>query len=109
VIIEPGSEPKLSEEGLLICTDTIAGSFLATKEWRLLDVDNVCEIDFNIFACDMSALSEARKDMIAALVRSAKASSAKYDDLIQDKDKGVIFLLYGPVGVGKMLTAGMVL
>jgi hypothetical protein len=109
VAIEPGSEPKLSEGELLICTDTIAGFSLATKEWGLLDVANVCEIEFNTSAFDMLALSQEKKDMIAALVRSAKTSSTTYDDLIKGKGKGVIFLLHGPAGVGKTFTAGMML
>ncbi|KAF2125250.1 AAA family ATPase [Dothidotthia symphoricarpi CBS 119687] len=103
--IEPDEKPTLNEEQLLICTDTVAGFSLVTKKWGYLDVDHVREIDFNTSAFDMLALSEEKKSMVAALVRSAKASSDTYDDLIKGKGKGVIFLLHGPAGVGKTFTA----
>jgi hypothetical protein len=104
--IEPDEQPVLNEDQLLMCTDTIAGFSLVSKQWGLLDVDHVREIDFNTSAFDMLALSKDKKDTIAALVRNSKASSNTYDDLIKGKGKGVIFLLHGPAGVGKTFTAG---
>ncbi|XP_014554535.1 hypothetical protein COCVIDRAFT_28463 [Bipolaris victoriae FI3] len=103
--VEPDKKPILSEEQLLICSNMIPGFSLTTKNWGLLDINHIQDIDFNTSAFEMLALAPEKKDMIAALVKSAKASSETYDDLIKGKGKGVIFLLHGPAGVGKTFTA----
>ncbi|USP79640.1 hypothetical protein yc1106_06914 [Curvularia clavata] len=103
--VEPEKEPALSEEQLLICDLVIPGFSLATKSWGLLDIDHIQDIDFNTSAFDMLALAPEKKDMIAALVKNARASSETYDDLIRGKGKGLILLLHGPAGVGKTFTA----
>lgn len=104
--VEQEKEPALDEEQLLICSHKVPGFSLTTKRWGVLKIDHIQDIDFNTSAFDMLALAPEKKDMIAALVRSARASSETYDDLIKGKGKGVIFLLHGPAGVGKTFTAG---
>jgi len=57
-------------------------------------------------------LPKSRKRMVKALVRqttstnnSSSTSSPHFQDLIRGKGEGIVFLLYGPPGVGKTLTA----
>ncbi len=66
------------------------------------------EIKFDDHAYDSLVLPEEKKDMIRALVEDnkvAQASKASFTDIISGKGGGVIFLLHGPPGVGKTLTA----
>jgi ATP-dependent 26S proteasome regulatory subunit len=80
---------------------------LSSKLWSQYEVDHIHDIDFNTSAFDLLTLAQDKKEMISALVRSAKVSSNQFDDMIKGKGKGIIFLLHGPPGVGKTYTAGM--
>jgi SpoVK/Ycf46/Vps4 family AAA+-type ATPase len=52
-------------------------------------------------------LSVDRKRLVHKLVKGFNTSGEDvYDDIIKGKGKGLIFLLHGPPGLGKTLTAG---
>jgi MoxR-like ATPase len=66
-------------------------------------VSGIESIQFNDRAFDQLVLAEERKQMIRALVRFGGDSD--YEDIIAGKRGGSVFLLHGPPGVGKTLTA----
>ncbi|KAI9101823.1 P-loop containing nucleoside triphosphate hydrolase protein [Phlyctochytrium arcticum] len=80
----------------------VAFSFTA-KAWGHVLVDGITPIQFNDSAFDQLVLAESRKKLIKALVTFDGQSD--FEDIIAGKSGGSIFLLHGPPGVGKTLTA----
>jgi SpoVK/Ycf46/Vps4 family AAA+-type ATPase len=90
----------------------VVGFSLSAKAWGDCLVDGLEDIGFNDDAFDRLVLSESRKRLVKALVKYSAASSNSigshghgFHDLIAGKGEGTVFLLYGPPGVGKTLTA----
>lgn len=90
---------------------TVAGFSFAVKRWGIALVDGLSDVHFNRQAFEQLVLPPGRKRLIEALVvhsadpdggGSAAGGGA---DLISGKGEGSIFLLHGPPGVGKTLTA----
>jgi DNA polymerase III delta prime subunit len=50
-------------------------------------------------------IPQDRKELVQALVTEHIQGQSEFDDTIKGKGKGIIFLLHGPPGVGKTLTA----
>ena len=82
------------------------------RRWGLSIVENIFDIDYNddAFACltlnetlDIGNKKMQVKDLVKDLVKSK--DSVNFDDIIEGKSCGMIFLLHGPPGVGKTLTA----
>jgi AAA+ superfamily predicted ATPase len=78
------------------------GFSFSSKSWGDVLVDGLEEIKFEEATFDRLVLPPARKRMIKALVRH---SSDSFSDIVSGKGEGSVFLLYGPPGVGKTLTA----
>ncbi|KAJ3392255.1 hypothetical protein HDU84_004520 [Entophlyctis sp. JEL0112] len=81
----------------------VVGFSLATKSWGHILVDNLRQIAFNDAAFDQLVLAPERKRLIRALV--SFGGHSKFQDIIAGKTGGAVFLLHGPPGVGKTLTA----
>ncbi|KAI8918956.1 P-loop containing nucleoside triphosphate hydrolase protein [Entophlyctis helioformis] len=79
----------------------VAFSF-ASKAWGHVLVDGVSDIVFNDAAFDQLVLASDRKRLIRALV---SFGGEEFEDIIAGKSGGSVFLLHGPPGVGKTLTA----
>lgn len=97
----------LSEEGYLIRHHKIPAFSLSHKEWCWLDLTRSSEIDYKSHAFEQLLLPQEQKDMISALVGAHTQGKGQFDDMVQGKGKGLIFLLHGAPGLGKTLTAGM--
>lgn len=80
----------------------VYGFSFASKVWGEMTMDSLSEINFREDAYDMLVMDKDRKDMIFALVDNS-VGGAK--DIIDGKGGGCIFLLAGPPGGGKTLTA----
>lgn len=78
-----------------------AFSFKA-KKWGKAYVKNVSEVEYNDSAFNSLVLHENKKKLIKALVMHSEKG---FTDIISDKSGGCIFLLHGPPGNGKTLTA----
>lgn len=83
----------------------VAGFSFAAKAWGVALVDGLRDATFNDGAFAQLVLPPARKRLIEALVLSHADEGRAKVDLIAGKGEGSIFLLYGPPGVGKTLTA----
>lgn len=97
---------KLSDDDLLTLPATIPGYSLTFKGWGLIDVDDVENIKWKDDIYDMLQMETEQKEMVRGIIESHHASSSSFDDFIPGKGRGLVFLLHGPPGCGKTLTAG---
>ena len=83
----------------------VAGFSFDAKSWGVVMVSGLRPAAFNEEAFARLVLPPARKQLIQALVLSHAGGAATGCDVIAGKGEGTIFLLHGPPGVGKTLTA----
>jgi len=102
-----GRLPDFTDEQYLLCSPIVSGFALNEKKWGYfhLDLVEAIEFDENVFRSSL-ILDPKVKDMILSLVDIHEDERLQFDDVIQGKGKGMIFLLHGESGVGKTLTAG---
>ncbi|KAI4212582.1 MAG: hypothetical protein LQ349_009343 [Xanthoria aureola] len=97
---------ELSDEEIMTCGFSIPGYSLELKLWGSFLVEDVTEVAYNDKAFHSLVLQEQIKRLISSLLeRQDHPQEDDFDDLIQGKGKGLIFLLHGPPGVGKTYTA----
>ena len=90
-------------DNLLWLTWPVAAGFsFDAKSWGVVMVAGLRPVTFNEEAFARLVLPPARKELIKALVRSHGGGGL---DIIAGKGEGTIFLLHGPPGCGKTLTA----
>lgn len=75
----------------------------ANKLWGMAHINNIKEINYKKDAYNILVMDETKKSIIKGLINMHNKTD--YEDVIEGKGKGLIFLLYGPPGVGKTLTA----
>lgn len=115
-------ESKTFTESLLLCTNQVPIFSFKDKTCYWGNLNQVSEITFNDKAFDQLILPPAQKDLVRAFTNSYSAGDA-FDDFIAGKfrktfdhlpplirsilgkGKGLVFLLHGPPGVGKTMTA----
>ncbi|KAF2009028.1 P-loop containing nucleoside triphosphate hydrolase protein [Aaosphaeria arxii CBS 175.79] len=85
------------------CWPALVGFSFTAKCWGHVLVSGLSPIQFQDTAFQHLVLAEERKQLIRALVRYGNDSDV--DDIVGNKRSGSIFLLHGPPGVGKTLTA----
>ncbi|GES86062.1 P-loop containing nucleoside triphosphate hydrolase protein [Rhizophagus clarus] len=91
----------VEEEELFMCAPQLPVYSFVWKDWYLIDVEHLSEISFDDEAFDKLVLDQTRKSLIESLVKVEYSKT----DIINNKDDGCTFLLHGPPGVGKTLTA----
>ncbi|EKG14050.1 ATPase AAA+ type core [Macrophomina phaseolina MS6] len=97
---------EFSEEELLIASPVVLGFAFSEKRWMEFSLSGICDIEWNEGAFESLVLPENQKSIVKALVSSHKFHAAEtIDDVVQGKGKGLVFVLHGPPGVGKTLTA----
>ncbi|KNC99106.1 uncharacterized protein SPPG_05366 [Spizellomyces punctatus DAOM BR117] len=94
---------EIPNELLAFCWPALVAFSFNLKAWGHVLVDGVENIQFNDRAFDQLVLPEERKRLIRALV--TYGGDDDFQDIIGGKSGGSIFLLHGPPGVGKTLTA----
>ena len=75
----------------------------SNKTWGMSYIDDVSEIHYQEDAYNYLVLDQSKKDIIKGLVTCH--GNSNLTDFIDKKGLGLVFLLYGPPGVGKTLTA----
>lgn len=99
-------EPKaLPDELLPLCTPSVKGYSLKTKNWATFLVDNVREIAWDDRAFESLVLPPGYKDLILSFTANQDTTEKIVDDVIEGKGQGIVMLLTGEPGVGKTLTA----
>lgn len=99
----------MTDAQALLTPARVRGFSLVEKVWAFFLVDEVKEIKWAENSFATLELDETFKKTINALVHVHGDPSRAYeqfDDVIAGKGKGLIFLLTGPPGLGKTLTAG---
>jgi hypothetical protein len=98
------------EDQALLCPGKVKGFALTDKVWAEFRVDRLTDIEWNSTAYARLEMDKNIKHVIGALVEShrkhSKVDSPEFDDIIAGKGLGLVFLLQGPPGLGKTLTAG---
>jgi hypothetical protein len=84
------------------CLPQLYGFSLAVKQWGKLDLDGMTDIQWRDDAWDKLVVEEDKKDLIYSLV---KFHGSGFQDIIEGKGGGTIFLLHGPPGWGKTASA----
>lgn len=93
---------SVPQEYLTMTWPAAVGFSFTSKSWGDVLIDGLEEIKFEEATFDRLVLPPARKRILKALVRH---SSDSFTDIVSGKGEGSVFLLYGPPGVGKTLTA----
>ncbi|KAI0535672.1 P-loop containing nucleoside triphosphate hydrolase protein [Xylaria digitata] len=96
---------QMREEDFMICSHEVHGYDLVLKLWGRFSVAGIQDVKFNHDAFSHLLLSSDKKKLISSLVIQHGSEVDEFDDYIQGKGKGLIFLLHGPPGVGKTFTA----
>ncbi|KAH7169988.1 P-loop containing nucleoside triphosphate hydrolase protein [Dactylonectria macrodidyma] len=96
---------NFSDDEFIICGHEIPGFSLVWRRWAYFKVEHVHEVEFDNDAFEQLVLSEGKKQLIKSLVEQQGVDDDGFDDIVKGKGKGLVFLLHGPAGVGKTLTA----
>lgn len=91
----------IDKDSLWMLSPVVYGFSFGNKNWCRMLVDDIEEIEFSDSAFNDLIIPQGNKDLFIACMTHDMPS---LDD-IEDKGAGKIFLLYGPPGVGKTLTA----
>ncbi|KAH8885810.1 P-loop containing nucleoside triphosphate hydrolase protein [Thozetella sp. PMI_491] len=97
----------MTDDDYMICRNVTSVYALRQKIWvKMVNFNHLSEIVFNGDPFRSLQFPSHRKQFIHRLVEGfQKGKGGSYDDVIEGKGKGLIFLLYGPPGLGKTLTA----
>lgn len=91
------------EQKLLVFPFCSVYTLGSSKTWGMAYVDDLHEVDYQKDAFQYLVLDQSKKDIIKGLVTCHNNNNLT--DFIRNKGLGLVFLLYGPPGVGKTLTA----
>ena len=93
---------KIKDEDLWKTFPFLYGFSFAAKQWGRMTVDGLSAIKFRSDAFEKLVLPQDDKELVRAIVED---EGGDFSDLIDGKGGGSIFLLHGPPGQGKTLTA----
>ena len=92
----------VKDEDLWRCYNRVHGFSMRLKQWGWLDVEGIKAVKWYDNAFNQLVLSEQHKRSVLHLVKHYGTS---FSDFIEGKSGGLVFLLHGPTGTGKTLTA----
>eukprot|EP00164_Ancoracysta_twista_P000905 GFYU01001190.1.p1 GENE.GFYU01001190.1~~GFYU01001190.1.p1 ORF type:complete len:723 (+),score=273.76 GFYU01001190.1:26-2170(+) len=92
----------IPERLILYTWPTVLGFSFAAKKWGEIQVEHIADICFDDNAFDRLVLDPKKKALVQSLVTNSDRS---FNDIIQGKGGGCIFLLHGTPGTGKTLTS----
>ncbi|KAK8068932.1 hypothetical protein PG994_005548 [Apiospora phragmitis] len=98
----------LAKEAIL-ANATVRGYAFTHQLFMEFFVDDISEIEWNTACFDQLVLDSTFKESIQALVsnhaKERQEGQVAFDDIVKGKGQGLVFVLSGPPGVGKTLTA----
>lgn len=99
---------QLQDEDYLICPARLHAYLLDHKVWVSAMVSGLENIKWYSEPFSYLELNNEKKRLVKALVESFDTESPfeGFDDVVQGKGKGLIFLFHGLPGLGKTMTAG---
>ncbi|CAD0081680.1 unnamed protein product [Aureobasidium vineae] len=89
----------------LLASALVHGFSFTHKKWIDMFIDNLSAVAWNEACFDQLVLAPKQKKLVQALVTEHICQKSDFDDIIKGKGKGLVFVLHGPPGVGKTLTA----
>lgn len=93
---------KLKEDELLLCNHCILGFSFPKKTWGTFAISKIKDVVWNEAAFDKLVMDPKRRNIIHSLVKSHRNNGDVFDDIVRDKGKGLVGLLSGSPGVGKV-------
>lgn len=99
---------NLNDDHYLVCAYWLNGFSFPRKQWVQLKVADLIDIAWNEDAFSKLAIADTRRRIIHGLVKAHRNNETEFDDIIENKGKGMVGLLTGSPGVGKTLTAEVV-
>jgi SpoVK/Ycf46/Vps4 family AAA+-type ATPase len=96
---------SLTKHELMLTVPFVRGYAMKTKRWLIFFIPKIIPVTFNDKAFSSLVLPEEQKELILAFAESQVKHKDSFDDIIAGKGRGMIFMLSGPPGVGKTLTA----
>lgn len=104
---ETHSESYVNRLQLITMPSFIPAFSLSKRSWGFIDVNGISDIQWDTNAYENLQMDHERKESVRRLVSTHRTFSSGFDDFISGKGKGLVFLLHGPPGSGKTMTAGM--
>ncbi|KAI0547031.1 hypothetical protein F4679DRAFT_378080 [Xylaria curta] len=95
----------LTDNECLLCVATMKGFDVQEKKWNDIHIDSLESVTWDDEAFNHLTIQEDRKRLVLAFTKQKQIEVTEFDDVITGKGKSFIFLLCGPPGVGKTLTA----
>ena len=99
------STRALRDDQLLVCAYWINGFSLSQKTWGRFAISACVDILWNEEAFQKLVIPGERRRIVHGLVKAHRQDEAAFDDVVENKGKGLVGLLTGSPGVGKTLTA----
>ena len=101
--VEEPPERTFTDEELIIASPVVLGFAFSEKMWLEFIISGINEVEWNEGAFDSLVLPEDQKSIVKALVESHSFQGKKnIDDVIQGKGRGLVAVLHGNPGTGKV-------
>ena len=97
---------EISDQQALLTPPDVLGFALQSKVWAEFSVESVKEIEWDDTCFAKLAIDDDAKTVLKTLVERHENMRTKFKDIVEHKGVGRVFLLHGPPGAGKTLTAG---
>ena len=103
----PTDQGGLTDAQCLITHYLLPGFSICKKTWVEVSIDTLAPIDWNHAALQELAIPMPKKALMTTLVEAhikSAANTTGFDGAIAGKGRGHVFILHGPLAVGKTLT-----
>ncbi|KAK4449796.1 hypothetical protein QBC34DRAFT_403999 [Podospora aff. communis PSN243] len=99
------AQPPLSNDQRQTCSPFLPAFSFSSRQWGFVLIHELEEVKWNTEVYHKLQIDTKVKSTIHGVVKSHSARTTNFDDFIQGKGRGLVFLLHGPPGCGKTMTA----